>query len=292
MRERVHGEAAGGHVALVGVWDPVSKDLAEFFRATVAAARRRGLGVLVVTLAPDPVATLRGPLSRPAFQDVEYLLWYQQQCGVQSRIVVHLTRREVEEGGAALLLDGIRRHVTVAGLLLKPGQSLGRGAPGGIAAIRDYCARAGIHVGFADPYRATADIEEARTHLANGRLARTVELLFQRLHWARPSSRSRVLPWPPGTYTAQPMEAPPSPAACANTDRAWEGDGDKGALVQVHLAPCPGGSRLRWPEGAPPWLAFVSGPGDSSRAPVDLGRGTDRRTNHWMRGGRSAHHHL
>lgn len=286
MRERVHGQAAGGHVALVGVWDPVSEDLAEFFRATVAAARRRGLRVLVVTLAPDPVATLRGPLSRPAFQDVEYRLWYQEQCGVQSRIVVHLTRTEVEEGGAALLLDGIRRHVTVAGLLLKPGQSLGRGAPGGIAAIRDYCAREGIRVGFTDPYRATAGIEEARTHLSNGRLARAVELLFQRLYWAQPSSGSRVMPWPPGTYTAQPMETPPSSAACADgstcTDR--DGDGDEGAPVQVHLAPCPGGSLLRWPEGAPPWLAFVSGPGDASRGTVDLGRGTDRRTEQWTRG--------
>ncbi|MEU8547722.1 hypothetical protein AB0C81_12105 [Streptomyces roseoverticillatus] len=286
MHERVHAAATGGHVALVGVWDPVSEGLAEFFRATVSAARRRGLGVLVVTLAPDPVATLRGPLSRPSFQDVEYRLWYQKQCGVQSRIVVHLTRREVEEGGAALLLDGIRRHVTVAGLLLKPGQSLGRGAPGGIAAIRDYCARAGIQVDFTDPYRATAGIEEARAHLANGRLARAVELLFQRLHWARPSSGSRVLPWPPGTYAAQPMETPPSTTACAHgragMDRAR--DGDEGAPVQVHLTPCPGGSRLRWPEGAPPWLAFVSGPGDSGRAPAGLGGRTDRRTNQWTRG--------
>ncbi|MFF4448268.1 hypothetical protein [Streptomyces sp. NPDC001502] len=255
MRERVDARTSGGHVAVVGVWDPVSDAQAAFFRDTVSAAEDKGLSVLVVTLDPDPVAILRGPQTRPAFQDVEYRLWFQAQCGVQSRLVISLSRWEVEQEGASLILNGLRRHVKVEEFLLGQGQSLGRGVRGSASTIQKYCDRLGIRVAVTDRYRSPVRVNDARDHLCKGELSSARKLLSQDFYCARPASGERTMSWPPGTYTALPLDVPMRHHAL---DRP---------AVELPLTPCPGGSRLRWPDGSPPWLAFVAGPGDRSGAP-------------------------
>ncbi|MFF3673655.1 hypothetical protein ACFYYS_06650 [Streptomyces sp. NPDC002120] len=247
--------ASGGHVALVGVWDPVSDAQAAFFRDTVSDAQGKGLSVLVVTLDPDPVAVFRGPQIRPPFQDVEYRLWFQAQCGVQSRLVVSLSRWEVEQEGASLILNGLRRHVTIDEFLLRKGQSLGRGIRGGASTIHRYCDRLGIRVAVTDRYRAPVRVNDARDHLRRGELSPARELLSQDFYCARPESAERTMSWPPGTYKALPLDVPMRHHAA---DRA---------PIELPLTPCRGGSRLRWPDGSPPWLAFVSGPGDRPHVP-------------------------
>ncbi|WP_406100429.1 hypothetical protein [Streptomyces sp. NBC_01013] len=254
MRERVVAVTPGSHVALVGVWDPVSDAQVEFFRDAVSDAESRGLRVLVVTLEPDPVATLRGLRARPAFQDIEYRLWFQSQCGVQSRIVVGLTRQEVEEEGASFLLDALRKHVRIDELLLRPGQSLGRGVGGSLSTIQECGRRMGMRVGVSNGYVGPVHIGEARGHMVKGELARAGALLSQMFYCARPSSGERTLPWPPGAYIAWPVEEPVS------------GEVQGRAPVEITLTPCNDGSLLQWPKGAGRWLAFAAGPGDHRRS--------------------------
>ncbi|WP_158997778.1 hypothetical protein [Streptomyces aureus] len=232
------------------MWDPAGNDQAELYRDAVATARRQGLSVLAVTLDPDPVSTLRGTKEHPSFQDVEYRLWLQAQCGIQSRIVVTLTRQQVENEGASFLFDGLREHVEINRVLLRPGQSLGRGMRGSASAIRDYCDPLGIGVDFAEGHRRTEGIIDARRHLARGELSRASQLLSQKFYCARPASGRRPMTWPPGAYAAVPVELPTPEDAQARQP------------IYLTLEPWCNGSRMLWPDDATPWLAFIAGPGD------------------------------
>jgi FAD synthase len=251
MRQWVDGPPTGDHAALVGVWDPVCVAQGAFFRTAVEQARRRDLKVLVVTLHPDPVAELRGHAAYPGFHDWRARLSFQEGCGVDGRMVVELDRREVEEEGADYLLDRITRLFSVRLLLLKPGQSLGRGERGNLAAIRAYGGRAGIDVETVPGYQVPRQVPEARKHLQAGELGRAARILGGPLYWGRPQGDHLALPWPPGPYLAAPVRRP------------WAAAEEEPRLP-VRLRPWRGGSRLRWPDPAVTWLAFGAGPAELS----------------------------
>jgi FAD synthase len=255
VRHRVYGAATGEHIALIGVWDPVLPAHATLFRDTVHRAAAGGRKALVVTLDPPPVAQLRGPAQHPTFHDRATRLFVQQRCGVQTRVTISLTRREVDERGAAWLLSRLCELVPIGELSLGLAQSFGRGEPGGGRAIRRYCDTHGIRVSALPRPPVVPRVNEAREHLRNGRLQKAASLLAQPLYWSRPRSWDACLPWCPGRYSAVPVRTPTP---------------DAEPLAEpfvVELEPWRGLSRLHWPERAFPWLAFVSGPGDAVEEP-------------------------
>src|SRR5919202_1913550 len=83
------------------------------FAEPTAQAADAGHGLLVVTLDPPPVARLRGGRVHPTFEDVAARLAVQARCGARTRIVVSLTRDEVDASGAADLLQALAEHVTI-----------------------------------------------------------------------------------------------------------------------------------------------------------------------------------
>jgi FAD synthase len=256
VRQRVHGAANGKHVALIGVWDPIVPAHGALFREAVDRAARSRRKVAVITLDPPPVAQLRGETAYPTFHDLPARLFLQEQCGVQTRVAVSMSRKEVDERGAAWLLSRLRELVPIAELSLGASQSLGRGEAGGGRAIREYCDSEGISLRALPLPPRPPPINEAREHLRNGRLRSAVSLLSHPLYWSRPAARDAYLPWPPGRYSVVPSRTPtPEPEPLSSP-------------VVVELEAGRGSARLRWPDRGIPWLAFLSGPGD--HAPMDV----------------------
>lgn len=200
--------------------------------------------MLVVALDPNPVTFLRERRSHPIFRSVKYGLWLQRKCGTRSRIVASLSCRETEGKSASPFLDELPHYPRIGEMRLKRGQSLGRGIEGGLFAIRAYCDRLGIRL------VSSTHVNSSRARLKSGELSCATQLLSKKLYCARPASGRRTLPWPPGMYTALPLESP-LPESVA------------GAVpIDVRLKPRSVGGRFWWPKDAPPWLGFVYGPGD------------------------------
>ena len=255
MRHQVYGANTGRHAALIGVWDPILPSHEDLFREAADRAARKGQKLLVVTLSPSPLAQLRGATEHPTFDDVEARLFFQERCGVDTRITVSLSCRELNDCGAHFLLSHLHQIVSIEELTLGAAQSLGRGEAGSERAIGAFCAAHDIRLHSLPPPAGRLRINEAREHLRSGHLRQAVALLSRPLYWARPRSQL-YLPWPPGLYSAIPIRAPaPLPQI------------PDAPPIVVELKPDRMLSRVRWPDRTILWLAFISGPCDDDGEP-------------------------
>jgi FAD synthase len=255
MRLGVYGSARGKHVAVIGVWDPITPNHEKLYRDTVAQASRSDLKTMVVTLDPTPAAQMWGRLEVPSFDAITARVYIQRKCGVQTNVVAHLRRDEIYEGGAEYFLSRLCERVSVSKLILGAGQSLGRGPRGSVRTILEYCSEHGIDVERLSPPSRRWSIPGARNALRRGHLGTCVNILGRPLFWSRPRSQYAVLPWIPGRYRAIPCPAPVS--ECVS-----------GSAIDIQLQSFTDRSRFQWPDRAIRWLAFVEGPGDLTGADI------------------------
>lgn len=248
MRVLQHARGSGGHVALIGEWDPLGPAHEQLLRSTVSSAALSGRSVLVVTLEPGPASRVFGSTARPPFDDVAARLLLQERCGVQSRVTVGLTPSEVERCGAEHLLAELCRFVPIEELVLGAYQTLGVGSLGDPAAVDAAARKRGIPVRRLDPLDVRPRTADARRLLANGYLQQATSIVGRHFFWARPHDEVVRLPWPPGWYRALPYAAP-SPA-----DRLTGDD------ISVEMRRSDGSSYFFWPTRAIPWLGFAAGP--------------------------------
>ncbi|MEU4549557.1 hypothetical protein [Nonomuraea dietziae] len=243
-----YGSGSGGHVTLIGEWDPFSPAHAQLLCSTVSSAALAGRSVLVVTLDPAPASHIFGPMACPPFDDVAARLFLQERCGVQTRATVGLSAVEVERCGVEDLLAELCELVTIEELVLGARQTLGVGRLGYPAAVDEAARKRGIQVRRLDPV--VTGVRTARALLAKGCVQKVADIVGRHLYWGRPEDGSVRLPWPPGWYRAVPYSAP-SPAHRL-----------PGEDVRIEIRESDGTGCFPWPAADPPWLGFAVGPHD------------------------------
>ena len=252
MHLQYEGPNEGEFLLLVGEWDPPLPAQAMLFREAVEAAELSGLNVLVVTLYPSPSRYFLGATYHMPFHDVVARQFLQAKSGVQTRAVVSLSQFEAEKCGADFLISGLCRTFSIAQFAQGARQNLGIGGLGDSRAIADACDKHMIRLSRLSPASHRLPIADARGHLRNGMVRRSVDLFGFPLCWSRPHDGYVSVPWPAGHYTAYQLSEPFLPST------------EFGAAISIDLKPFGELSRFWWPNKAVPWLGFIAGPGDAA----------------------------
>lgn len=264
MRSRIYGSRSGDHLVLIGTWDPTLQAHEHVFRDAVTTAASHGRQVAVITLNPAPPAQIFGPATFPTFTDVSARLALQRQCGVQTRIVVQMSRRELEYG-ADFFLSQVSRLIPFSELWLGAKQSLGPNRLGDHQAVLDYCEKRRVSLQRLPELNSKKTMFEARKFLAAGHLRRAIDLIQYPLYWARPRTTVVKLYWPPGCYRV------------ASVDKPFEGSYVDISRITLSAESTIDASWFNWPDRRIPWLAFLSGPADPEGTPDDFPCATDSR---------------
>jgi len=253
MKATLHGTIDRPAVAAVGVWDPYRPAYEDLFGALRARGRERRLSSLAILLDPNPFMFLAGADVCPVYDDVRARIDL-MLGSVDGVLRLRFARRDVD-GGAAEFFEAVSGQVAVAELWLGARQSLGRGAAGCGETIAAMASRYRTDLRILpEPPRSTKAAKWSVQYLLRaGRLAEAIAEVGRPPVWRRPRSGRLHLAWRPGVYVAVPLERAGAAVSAERLRLQLSDDG-------------PGLPSLVWPDPRIRYLAFISGPGDTTPA--------------------------
>ena len=249
MKASLHGEVSGPGVAAIGVWDPISAVQRDLFRRLSVHAKEHGLDSVAIAIDPHPAAYRSGEPVYPVYTDLGARIRLILACGIDGVACVRFRRRDVHRG-VTDLIAAVWPIIEIAELWLGANQTLGRLEAGDAAAVDAVAKQRGIKVTrLEDQPRPN---QEVRQLLRAGRIRAATRIVGHPPFRTRPRIGMLKFGWAPGRYRTT-AASDPGAGLLAGAPMTLELTGEDG-----HSA------RLAWPDPTVEYLAFVSGPGDTS----------------------------
>lgn len=250
MRLIVHGAVPTPAVAVLGTWDPLLATHAELLTQLVAHARATGATPMALMLDPPPQVLIRGAHKLPLFDDAPTRIAQLQ------RYVAAVGQVMFEPGdtsrGADEFLAMVGSAVPLGEFWLRPEQTIGPGAGGGLAAIIVSTRRRGVRLTRVRAPSSREGSAQVRAALAAGSPAAAAHVVGRWPGLRRPADGRTRMAWAPGRYRfvrGADAWTPADPDAAETLDLRATDDGM---------------AELRWPDPALDALQMVWGPGDAA----------------------------
>lgn len=248
----LYGKVDRPAVIMVGVWDPLAAEHQELLSELATYAHARDLSAVTIVLDPAPPQFLLNdpwPVFEPPLVRIERM----QRLGIDGTVVVSFTPYHLATS-AAIFLENVSRHITIAELWLGARQIFGKREPGSLEAILEAGRTSGFAVRQLD--RET-DLRrkglQVRLRLASGCVAAAREIVGHTPIHSRLDEDAHRLAWAPGVYQVQLL------------DSLQAEPYSKSVIPLLLIDDTNGYSRFAWPDPQTPYLAFVRGPYDLDR---------------------------